>query len=369
MPETCEDNFSEILTISDLDEYLSRRDLRYPSVRLAKSGHILPVASYCRSIKFGDYITHDLIDNDAVHKHYSEGATIVIQLAHLGLPKIAKLASNLEMELGCGIEAHVYVTPSNASGYEAHYDTHSVMAIQIFGQKKWDLFDSPLPNPTLGQPFRKSKYTPQLPTESHLLKPGGVLYIPRGLIHAASTVSDASVHVTLGLFPPMWLDILAKHLESLTTLNEFRKSPINDYLLTNASALTSSLEALKKTFGKGIDATRAIAASIEQRRGRTRTFQSGRFRDLIYADSICLTSKLALRSRRIINIIAQPENISIELESKIISLPASVRASVDMMTSVDFFQPCNLQNELSDDAKLDLVLTLVEEGLIDIISL
>jgi len=114
----------------------------------------------------------------------------------------------------------------HSAGFEAHWDWMDVMVFQISGEKLWSVASTPIVplsnrdlkrKPTLEEMERYrgndgSAHEPRF--RDVLLRPGDVLYIPRGFIHNASTVSSdihlpgiqdrenggkPSLHLTFGL--------------------------------------------------------------------------------------------------------------------------------------------------------------------------
>jgi hypothetical protein len=110
--------------------------------------------------------------------------------------------------LGESVGANAYLTPSNAQGFDIHYDNHCAIVIQLHGTKNWSIFaplhemplarcERPIPLEELGQ----SLLCTQLMT-------GDVLYIPRGFPHYALTEGDTSLHLTLSLRPITWAEVV-----------------------------------------------------------------------------------------------------------------------------------------------------------------
>jgi hypothetical protein len=81
------------------------------------------------------------------------------------------------------------------------------------------------------------------PSESYVLQPGNVLYIPRGFVHGAHTEDNYSMHLTIGIRPLLGVDYLRSMLEVLSQEHTaFRKSLINDYEDTASVKIGTLLE-------------------------------------------------------------------------------------------------------------------------------
>lgn len=213
------------ISIDDLNEYLARNDLRYPCLRLAKDGKELPLSQYSKPLKFGEYAAAGLIQPDRLMSCYRDGATIVIQLAHESFPKLSKLAVGLERSLNFNVQMTVYLTPPNSQALTAHYDTHNVIICQLSGSKAWSVFGFEREAPLLKDFFDQAAFSTHQNGRPYDLLPGGLLYIPRGMVHSAAADAEPSLHLTIGLFPPLWIDLFHDHLNAMEEDIRFRRSP------------------------------------------------------------------------------------------------------------------------------------------------
>lgn len=108
--------------------------------------------------------------------------------------------ATLQEYFHCMVGANIYLTPPNSQGFAPHYDDIEAFVLQIEGQKEWLLYpprsaDEVLPR-TSSPDFRENELGE--PLFRHILKPGDMLYFPRGWIHQARTVENQhSLHITL----------------------------------------------------------------------------------------------------------------------------------------------------------------------------
>lgn len=109
-----------------------------------------------------------------------------------------------------------------------------MFVVQTVGHKRWNVYASDGGTPTL--PLPEQNFVPERDGHRHgdvvaqyALEEGDVLYLPRGMFHAASTTSSASVHLTFAIRPPTWASILELALRDLFTADaELRKFPIRE---------------------------------------------------------------------------------------------------------------------------------------------
>eukprot|EP00547_Thalassionema_nitzschioides_P004781 CAMPEP_0194217424 /NCGR_PEP_ID=MMETSP0156-20130528/21260_1 /TAXON_ID=33649 /ORGANISM="Thalassionema nitzschioides, Strain L26-B" /LENGTH=284 /DNA_ID=CAMNT_0038946469 /DNA_START=325 /DNA_END=1179 /DNA_ORIENTATION=- len=169
------------------------------------------------------------------------------------------------------VGANLYVTPPNAAAFDSHWDPMDVIVVQVYGQKYWNVAKDPtvyLSNPQLKhKPTLEELDIPHYPT--FLMKPGDVLYIPRGFLHNASTIGlfDKSLHVTFGVEPEL---AAVKDLIEHAIDPEFHPSIHKISLQNNThNLLRESLHAwridrdIPELFEEALNKVEAIAETME----------------------------------------------------------------------------------------------------------
>src|SRR5262249_14699629 len=89
------------------------------------------------------------------------GATLI--LSHLDDldPGVRNLAVSLERIFHTHVWINLYVGWGTERGFDLHWDTHHTIIVQLFGQKRWEVY-----NPTRTYPFRDDAEKTQPPRES-----------------------------------------------------------------------------------------------------------------------------------------------------------------------------------------------------------
>lgn len=124
-------NFDDIISVSDIDEFLARTDIRHPSLRLVRGGNEIPLADYTRELRLGPHVSNDLIDNEKMFECYQAGATVVLQFLQNNIPHFGHFTNILEDQFGCNVHGSCFITPPGAQGFTSHYDTYSFFVLQI----------------------------------------------------------------------------------------------------------------------------------------------------------------------------------------------------------------------------------------------
>ncbi len=147
------------------------------------------------------------------------GASLVANHLHRVCPEVGAIVAMLEREFSARAFANVYCSFQGVQAFQTHFDLHDVFAVQAEGEKTWRVYesraDAPVNPVPPGEEWEKwlTESRGKLLFEAHM-KPGDVLYLPRGQYHDALTGDRASLHVTFGVAPATGLAVL-KLLESV----------------------------------------------------------------------------------------------------------------------------------------------------------
>lgn len=357
LPAVDAKKFSDLLTVADLDSYLSRSDLRSPALRLIKSGTQIPVESYTTTFSLGGQQSRDLIRTDRVLAHYRSGATILIQLAHWSLPTLQPFAAQLRKFFSFNVELNVYLTPPNAQGFSAHFDTHSVFILQLAGNKSWQLHGTRPVQPLLEDRFDETTEKPGAVEAEIELTPGSFLYVPRGKFHSAKANSQPSLHVTVGLFPPTWLDIFQQRLVQMKTDGRFRRAP--------TPTETSTLADLVGAFGRdfSFDAVRSVISSNNLSvEGQP---SLGRLIDAIGVESLSLRTTLRVRHEAGVALVNHNEKLSVRGIGAEVTLPKRAGQFVsEILRMQNDFRLEEIEAGLDGHSALVVARALLKEGVL-----
>ena len=156
----------------------------------------------------------DFIDGDlAVQRVWNDGHALIVKGAHGIIHAVGKMAAELSESAGCVVRANAYRTVRGTFAYPTHWDTHGLVAVQLSGAKRWELFapvfQRPIEGQTMGTVEAPEIDTSQ-PTMVVEMRAGDVLYVPRGWGHRVVTVDDESVHLTFGFYPETEFDCLER---------------------------------------------------------------------------------------------------------------------------------------------------------------
>jgi ribosomal protein L16 Arg81 hydroxylase len=181
IPAEHDQKFQSFFSWHDLNHLLNCHNLTEPDLRFSLNGESLEIG-----------------DSQDWNSYLRQGATLIINGLHRRVPTVIKLAADLRYDIGYRTHVNLYCSPSTLQGFDCHYDNHDVFILQIEGEKEWFVFRETTLYPVL-------KHSSDLPAPDGLpylqcvLKPGDLLYIPRGHWHYATGCGQPSLHLTVGI--------------------------------------------------------------------------------------------------------------------------------------------------------------------------
>ena len=187
--------FEDLLSLDDVDRFLTTTALRSPFFRLVKAGERIAEADYTRSGRAGSREVGGISDPARVAALFEDGATIVLQGLHRWSEAVARFCRDLELDLGHPCQVNAYITPPGAQGLDLHEDSHDVFVLQAFGRKHWEVHAAPAE-------AKRDPFDVEVTS-------GDTIYMPAGTPHAARAQDVLSGHLTVGIHVTPWRDVLA----------------------------------------------------------------------------------------------------------------------------------------------------------------
>ncbi len=247
------DYYGSLFTLADLDRLLAETALPATNLNLARDGTPLDQGAYALGA---------FVDMARVLSLHNEGATIIlrsIEQWHRGLDQLTRAAVR---EFGSLAQVNVYATPPANQSTPPHWDTHDLLILQVHGEKIWRLYHADHALPLARERFRDDVHRVGPVREEILVRPGDLLYLPRGTIHEPRADSY-SIHVSLGIVPTRIADVLeevvrlaAGHSEALRRALPPAAAGVPDLVVESAI-----LAALRSLSNRDL-----IAAVLENRR-------------------------------------------------------------------------------------------------------
>ena len=348
--------YDDLLSEAEVERLVTSGGLRFPGFRLVKAGEQLAVRDYTGDIPWRPSSFTGTADVDRVLAEWERGATIVLQGLHLHRPELGAFCRSLERTLGHPAQVNAYYTPRSAQGLPVHHDTHDVFVLQVSGEKRWLVYE-----PALELPLRNQKYTAEMggpgePVHDLVLRPGDMLYLPRGWLHEALTSDSDSLHLTVGVNVVTWLDAFKAALEECGDEPGFRRSIGDGGVEELVDALRGRLTA---------DAVERRAAENLAR--TRRPIRDGQLSQLRAIEELDVDTEVELRETVLVHASEQNGSFELTFDGKEVAFPARIQDEVSwVLERYDPFTAAELPGDLYDESRLVLVRRLVREGLLRI---
>jgi 50S ribosomal protein L16 3-hydroxylase len=187
---------------------------------------------------YRDEISSLTLSSSDAYKAYRNGMSLTIGGLEEQVPELDIYMKQIRIDLGLPDSPKAgyvigYASP-DGKGTAAHYDCNANFVVQIKGNKKWRLAtNTSVENPSIRYTTRtpvsvelqrqsKKPMPTQMPKNytEVLLKPGSVLFVPRGVWHETLAEGE-SLSLTFSLTQPTWADVFSKSI--FEKLNLFPK--------------------------------------------------------------------------------------------------------------------------------------------------
>lgn len=189
-----------LLTPTRLLDLAMRQSLASPRIRCFRDGQELHPSVYLTPETGGADQTAGLVNTHRLGSLLREGVTMVLDRANVFDPTLEVACRALQWWSGESVNINTYLTTNGADGFGLHWDAHDVLAIQLSGQKDWEVR-----GPSRAAPLHRDAADNDEAGEEVLwtgtTNPGDVMHIPRGYWHKAGRSgrsSGHSLHMTVG---------------------------------------------------------------------------------------------------------------------------------------------------------------------------
>jgi bifunctional lysine-specific demethylase and histidyl-hydroxylase NO66 len=349
--------FADLFSLDAVDHILSSTTPRFPAFRLVKEGRQLDPRSYTRSGRIGGRPVDDLADPGCVYELFHDGATIVLQSLHRSWPPLTRLGRDLELALTHPVQVNAYITPPTSRGLGVHHDEHDVFVLQVYGCKRWDVHD-----PDGGPADRL------IAAE---LAPGDCLYVPQRFPHAAWTAETASVHLTVGVVPTTWADMLRRAVTSVVE-DALSGEPLPAGFAADPAALAAGvaeqLGEVRRRLDKLDPGAIAVAGADRFWSGRP-PILTGQLRQLLALEEIGEDTVVRRRPGAVCRLRHRGDRLEVLLGDRALHMPARLAPVMRAILASDRLAVGDLAGHLDPPSRLVLVRRLVREGLLESVTL
>ena len=353
------DFYSDLLTMRDVDHLLANSGLRESELRVIVGGENV----WPREIgaEKGPRAAGDLA---RVYELYHQGGTINLTYLHERWEPLIRLCRRMTIEFSAEVKSNVYLTPAGVQGLKPHHDTHDVFVAQIYGTKHWRLFESPITMPLHGQRYQHPPEGPGEPISEFDLTPGDMLYLPRGIVHDATSADAASLHLTIGVIPLRWAEVIRAVVKKVTADNLCFRASVPTSLTAGdwrTAASQTGAELIAALAGL-MSAADLIAEMGSAGPHGFKPVLDGHLLDTELVDSIDLDTPVRRRPDTQWRLSAGESELRLEYHGKSLRLPAHVTKDARFAAEAGTFTARDPPGDLDEAGRLVLTRLLVREG-------
>lgn len=363
IPEDNPCKFDPLLRVSDIDWLFANQRHVASTIRILKSGK----ESFVEQVNTQGRV----MIVEEIYREYREGATIVLQAIHERNESLKQFCRNLASHLTARTHVNAYITPPAGQGLSRHYDTHDVFVLQVFGEKRWKIYDNPIALPLPSMPHGETRPDPGEVLHDVVLAAGDVMYIPRGYIHEAETEDVHSAHLTVGLNQIKWSDIISVAVKEVFETEDVFRQALPPGFVLDQNVQKSSLDRLSNVLG--LFSSKLVADEIL---ARVRNDVScivepdlaGHFLDLIELENVGVATKVRVRKNTVFDCFSCDDRSGLRFHGKEVMAPLATLAAFEFIceNQGQEFSAEELPGPLDLESKVLLVKKLTQEGLLRI---
>ena len=208
-----------------------------------------------------------------VWRRFGDGCSVRLSWPQRHSDEVWAMVAQLEEYFGCGGGCNSYLTPAGCQGFAPHWDDVDAFILQVEGVKHWRIYAPRSPDealPRFSSPNFAQDELGGEPLAEVTLRPGDLLYLPRGFIHQAeSDAEHDSLHLTLSTGRQhTWRDLLQLAVEGAVEdaaahMPEWRRSLPRDYLEYMGVVHADAADVRRAAFAQRLQAmVQSVVASL-----------------------------------------------------------------------------------------------------------
>jgi ribosomal protein L16 Arg81 hydroxylase len=353
-------NYASLLTLADIDSIIANSGFDESDLRIVKDGQETKLGKLVEGTVEGK--TNRL---EALYAQYRAGATINLVFLHEQWPPLAALCRTLATELSASLHGNVYLTPAGAQALTPHHDPHDVFVLQLYGTKNWTLHPTQTELPLHAQGYQLPESGAGEPVMDFVLAPGDLAYLPRGTVHAAKANDQASLHLTIGMTPMVWADVIRKALDEVLAGDVAFRTALPPGFVEQGGPrklANRTLADLLDGLAGRIDPAAAVEAAADVMSRRRAPALAGHLLDLEGLPALDLDTPLRIRPELRWRFSRDAEELHLDFHNKTIDLPEYVDEEIAFMSKENSFTGADLPGSLDDPGRLVLIRKLLGEG-------
>lgn len=312
---------------------------------------------------------------EVAYEAFANGNSLVLNRLESTWQPLSRLTEMLGEVFCARVGVNAYLTPVGSKTFPVHIDNHDVFILQVYGEKVWRLHQFehlPIYSLEYKQDLKLPSYWSKPGTSPLLaelrLRPGDLLYIPRGMPHCAFAKDAPSLHLTASINPFYWTDFLKAAVEQACFAVPILRRALPPRFVSDPEvreAMRQDFSAVLQSFNQKVSFDETLGV-IMRRRIRLQGYpQDGHMAQLLCLQEITIDSQLERRPGILCMVESsdQHDTCRIRFGASYVRGPGRLRAAMEFVRDHERFQVSELPG-LDDPGKLVLARRLVRTGLL-----
>lgn len=208
--------FDQVMNWDRLNQLLNMTPVwNSKSLLMVLDTKMVPAGAYCEDStdRYGNPVQS--ADPEKVMALLQRGASLVANDIDSLTPEMRRVSTALEEAFTGKVQINLYCSWAAHKAFTSHFDTHDVMALHVAGEKTWLVYENRMPHPVRHRRYGNEIYTDNQHTDQKgevmmeiTMRPGDVLYLPRGWYHDALADSPGTIHLACGITGIIGFDLL-----------------------------------------------------------------------------------------------------------------------------------------------------------------
>ncbi|HET7758215.1 MAG TPA: cupin domain-containing protein, partial [Steroidobacteraceae bacterium] len=282
-------------------------------------------------------------------------------------PALEGIAGALEVLLHQPVTASAFWSRGGMRA-PVHFDDHDLLVVQLQGFKRWYVSSKPseLPNTWKGIP----RGPPELgPHETVDVRPGDLLYLPRGTYHSVDSDSG-SLHVSIGFTPLTLREAVIAAIDHLSDLDPGLRRTLGGRLAFQLAGpgLEQLVPQVVEAVAGLLAACRApgfIASALHWRSARAVAALAA-LPAPEQLPAIGLDTELVHAARAFCQMMANPQTIDVAYPGGHLYINRGAEQGIVFMVNTPRFRVRDIAGDIGDDVRLSLATRFLQVGFLEL---
>jgi ribosomal protein L16 Arg81 hydroxylase len=294
-----------------------------------------------------------------------DGHTLILDGVQEFEPKLGQACRLLAQDTGARFQTNIYLTPPKGKGFTPHWDNHDVFVLQVLGSKNWKVEKERRTLPARDGVIEEGARDFRGELYEFTLQQGDMVYIPRGFVHAAECGSDISTHVTLGMYPNAWDELLIATIKAAVMRDDSLRLALPfGHMKGDAAGIVNRVAEVMRSAADPAFITQALELYRNDVVKKASLDISGQIASFYLARDLKPEDRMGRRPGLFYTLNRGPETVTINVGTRAITFPDFFGEALEFALTTPAFAIRDLPGDLEDDEKVVFVERLIQEALL-----